>query len=64
MTTTRTPMTDWEALEKALELSRLKKRQETIQEGIDKFVTTANALHHNHFAKHDGEYLDPLMRGH
>lgn len=59
---TRTPLEDWEALEKALELSRMKKRQEERLERVDRFVTTANALHHNHYAKHNGVYLDPTLR--
>lgn len=62
LTTTRTPLSDWEALEKANEISRLKKSQEERAQRVETFVTVANALDKNHYAKHNGLYLDPKLR--
>lgn len=59
---TRNPLSDWEAYEKALELSRLKREQEARAQRVDELVLRANVLHHNHFAKHKGVYLDPRLR--
>lgn len=59
---TRTPLEDWEALEKAQQISKMKREQEARAQRVDEFVTRANTLHHNHYAKHNGVYLDPRLR--
>ena len=59
---TRSPLSEWEAYEKALEISKLKREQEARAEKVDRFVTTANVLNKNHFAKHNGRFMDPRLR--
>lgn len=60
---TRNPLEDWEAWEKAQEISRLKRQQDERAQRVDRFVTVHRTLDHNHFAKHRGVYLDPRLRG-
>lgn len=59
---TRNPLSEWEAWEKAQEISKLKREQEERANRIDNFVTVARALDKNHYAKHRGVYLDPRLR--
>lgn len=59
---TRNPLEEWEAFEKAQEISRLKRDQDARAERVDRFVTIHKALDRNHFAKHGGVYLDPRLR--
>ncbi len=60
---TTKPLEDWEAFEKAHEISNAKKRQEAAAERKDRLSTTFQLLEHNHFAKYaNGAYVDPLLR--
>lgn len=59
---TRNPLSDWEAWEKAQQISKLKRDQEARAQKVETFVTIANALDKNHYAKHNGLYLDPNLR--
>lgn len=56
-----TPLDDWEAYEKALEISRLKKSQEKREERADLLGGLLNT--DGNFAKHNGVHLDARLRG-